>query len=65
MILLAMLQSIVEDSGLPQVELARRSGLSTKHVNQMLRHGVGTVKAWEKLLTAVGVVSLEVGTWSP
>ena len=61
LMLLNFLRSLVIDSGLPQVELARRSGMSTKHINQMLRHGVGSVQAWDSLLNSIGVTSLEVG----
>lgn len=51
-----MLARLVEQSGVPQVELARRTGYSAKHVNQMLRgQNEGTLTAWQKLLDAAGV----------
>jgi predicted transcriptional regulator len=50
------LASWVLSSGISQVELARRTGFSTKHVNQMLRGGVeGTLSAWQALLDAAGI----------
>lgn len=43
----------VTASGRTQAELARTSGLSTKHVNQMLKGRVpGALDAWDSLLWA-------------
>lgn len=54
------LQQVLIDAVLrserPQVLLARDSGLSTKHVNQLLRGRTeGSLTAWQALLDAAGV----------
>ena len=50
-----LLVGLVHDSGVPQVELAQRTGFSQKHVSEMMNGWSGTVVAWDQLLTAAGV----------
>jgi len=52
----ARLCDLVRAAGKEQVLLARDSGLSTKHVNQMiLGRCEGSISAWQALLDAAGV----------
>ena len=53
--LVALLSALVTQTGIPQVLLADMTGLSEKHISQMLNHGMGSTDAWSALLAAAGV----------
>jgi transcriptional regulator with XRE-family HTH domain len=50
------LRDLVRASGVPQNELAQRTGLTEKHISEMLNGwSQGTLSAWQALLDAAGV----------
>lgn len=52
----AFLQELIRASGVPQNELARRTGLTEKHVSEMMNGwSQGKLSAWQALLDAAGV----------
>lgn len=50
------LRDLVLETGVPQKELARRIGLTEKHVSEMMNGwSQGKLTAWQALLDAAGV----------
>lgn len=50
----------VKGSGRLQVDLARETGMSEKHVSEMLTGAAeGSLTAWSALLVAAGVLGIE------
>ena len=50
------LQDLVRASGVPQCDLARRAGLTEKHVSEMMNGwSQGKLSAWQALLDAAEV----------
>lgn len=64
--LLDAISVAVLGTGLTQVELARATGMSTKHVSQMMTGRVdGSLKAWQALIDAADLrlmVRIEAGS---
>ena len=50
------LRDLILETGVPQNELARRTGLTEKHVSEMMNGwSQGKLTAWQALLDAAGV----------
>lgn len=50
------LRDLVLETGVPQNELARRTGLTEKHVSEMMNGwSQGKLTAWQALLDAAGI----------